>query len=419
MATVEKVIEKINNGEFEEAKRHIHTIKNSGLEEDIYVLAEQLVELGYLEEAIGLYEQLLAVHPDEGELLLSLAEIYMEIDREDEALELVQKVKTTDAVYPSALLLEADLYTMNGLDEVAYAKLKKAKQLLPDEMLIDFALGEQLYMQGSFMEAISSYENVLKQAEEVAGISIHQRIAEAYSNIGQFEEALAHFEKSLQQKTELHTLFQYGLTAYQAGHYKTAVDKLEEVKAMDHEYHSLYMYLGGAYEHLNDLEKAYGTLQEGIKVDEFNKEQFLKAGKLALKLKDPEAAERNMREALAVDPGYLEAALTLAKFFLAEDRYSDCKDIIEYTKESGESDPQFDWLLAQALHGMEEYEEAKHFYAEASKEYNDSEEFLREYGFFLLEEGDRAKAGEIFNRLLERSPWNEEYISVIESIQGE
>ena len=93
MITVEKVLEKINNGEFDEAKRHINTIKNSGLEDDIFVLAENLAGMGFLEEAIPLYEQLLAVHPDEGELLMSLSEIYVELDREDEALELLKKVK--------------------------------------------------------------------------------------------------------------------------------------------------------------------------------------------------------------------------------------------------------------------------------------------------------------------------------------
>ena len=417
MITIEKVLEKINNGELEEAYKHIHTIQNSGLEDDIFVLAEHLVELGFLEQAEQLYNQLLATHPDEGELLLSLAEIYMELDKEDEALELVKKVKKEDPVYPSALLLEADLYALNGLEEVAYKKLKEAKKMQPDEVLIDFALGEQCYAQGSYVEAIDFFENVLKEHEELAGISITQRIAEAYSSLGKFEEALPYYDRSLKQKTELHTLFQYGFTAYQAGHYKTAIDQLTKVKELDHEYHSLYFYLASAYEQLEELEEAYQVVKDGIKQDEYNKELYLKAGKLALKLHKQDQAIAYFREAIAIDPGYLEAGITLAKYFISEEMYEDCLELIESIIEFGENDPQFDWMLALSYNGMEEFEQAKKYFEEAYDNYKEDEDFLHDYGYFLLEEGDLKVAAEIFNKLLKISPWNEEYLSIIEKLE--
>ncbi|WP_050615421.1 tetratricopeptide repeat protein [Bacillus testis] len=418
MITVDKVIEKINNGEFDEAYRHIHTIQNSGLEDDIFVLAEKLSEMGFLEQAYQLYEQLLAVHPDEGELLLSLAEILIELDREDEALDLVKKVKKDDPVYPSALLLEADLYALTGMEEVAYNKLKEAKKIMPDEPLVDFALGEQCYMQGSFLEAIECFESVLKTEDEVAGISINQRIAESYSNMGKFEEALPYYDKSLKQKTELHTLFQYGLTAFQAGQYQTAVDKLTELKQLDHEYHSLYLYLASAYEQLNDYKNAYEVVKEGIKQDEFNKELYFKAGKMSMKLQKEEQAISYFRQAIALDPGYLEANITLAKLFIAKEMYEDCIETIESVQEFGENDPQFAWLLAQCYHGLEEYDKARSCYEEAYETYKENTDFLLDYGYFSLEEGNRAITLEIFKTLLESDPWNEEYLSVIEQLEN-
>lgn len=419
MVTIEKVLEKINNGEFEEAYQHIHTIQNSGLEDDIFVLAEKLADLGFLEQAFQLYEQLLMSHPDEGELLLSLADIYIEQDKEDEALELVKKVKSDDPVYPSALLLEADLYALSGLEEVAYKKLMEAKKLMPNETLIDFALGEQCYVQGSFLDSINYYQAVLKENDELAGISIHQRIAEAYSNLGQFEEALPYYEKSLKKKTELHTLFQYGLTAFQAGQYKTAIDKLTELKTMDHEFHSLYLYLASSYEQIGDYEMAFSTIKEGIKQDEFNKELYFKAGKLALKMNNPEQAVTFFREAIALDPGYLEASITLSKYFVTTEQYEECIETIGSIKEFGENDPEFDWLLAISYNKLEQYDEASESFKSAFETFNKNEDFLREYGFFLLEEGDRKAAGEIFKKLLAMDPWNEEYISTVEKFENE
>ncbi|MGM9922690.1 MAG: tetratricopeptide repeat protein [Bacillus sp. (in: firmicutes)] len=418
MSTIEKVLKKINNGEFEEAYRHIHTIQNSGLEEDIYVLAEKLADLGFLEQAYGLYEQLWATHPEEGELLLALAEICIELDKEDEALEFVKQVRKEDTVYPSALLLEADLYALNGLEEVAYEKLQEAKKILPDEVLIDFALGEQLFAQGSFKEAIGYYQDVLKEEEEIAGISLYQRIAESYSSSGEFEEALPYYEKSLEKKLELHTLFQYGLTAFQAGQYKTAISKLEQLKDLDADFNSLYYYLAGSYEQIEDYESAYAALKEGMKHDEFNKELYFKAAKLALKLNKQDEAVAYFRESIAIDPGYLEAGITLAKYFVSKEMYEDCVELIESMSEFGESDPQFDWLLAVCFDKLEEFEKAKQYYRDAYPVYKNNEEFLREYGYFLLEEGDREVAEEIFNKLLTLSPWNEEYLAVIENMEN-
>lgn len=417
MITIEKVLEKINNGELEEAYKHIHSIQNSGLEEDIFVLAEHLVQMGFLEQAVGLYEQLLATHPEEGELLLSLAEIYMELDREDEALELVKAVAKDDPVYPSALLLEADLYALNGLEEVAYKKLKEAKKVQPDEILIDFALGEQCYAQGSYAEAIDYFEAVLKEHEELAGVSITQRIAEAYSSLGRFEEALPYYERSLQKKTELHTLFQYGFTAYQAGNYKTAINQLTKVKELDHEYHSLYFYLASAYEHLEDIEMAFQTVKEGIQQDEYNKELYFKAGKLALKMHKPEQAVEYFRQAIAIDPGYLEAGITLAKYFVSEELFEECIDLVQSIIEFGENDPQFDWMLALSYNGVEQFKEARKHFQEAYEMYKQDEDFLRDYGYFLIEEGDFQTAAEIFNILVKLNPWNEEYISVVEKLE--
>ena len=372
-----------------------------------------------MEQAFELYEHLLISHPNEGELLLSLAEICIELDKEDEALELVQKVKKDDPLYASALLLEADLYGLNGLDEVAYKKLLEAKKIYPDEILIDFALGEQCYVQGSFQEAIQYYQTVLNEQEEIANISIHQRIAEAYSNLGQFEEALPFYEKSLEHKVELNTLFQYGLTAYQAGHYKTAIDQLMKLKAMDHEFHSLYFYLAASHEQLGEYETAFSILKEGIKQDEFNKELYFKAGKLALKLNEQDQAENYFREAIAIDPGYLEASITLSKYLIQMNRHEDCIETINSVMEFGENDPQFDWLLATCHNELENYEEANKYYTEAYEAFNQDEDFLHEYGYFLLEEGNTKLAVEQFNKLLLLSPWNEEYLSILDKLQNE
>ena len=71
---------------------------------------------------------------------------------------ILNEIHEEDPAFPQALLLLADLYQMQGLYEVSEHKLLKAKEILPDEVLIDFALGELYLEEGKFIEAIKSLQ---------------------------------------------------------------------------------------------------------------------------------------------------------------------------------------------------------------------------------------------------------------------
>lgn len=53
--------------------------------------------------------------------------------------------------------------------------------------------------------------------------------------------------------------------------YETAIEKLESVKELDPEYHSVYLLLARAYEHEERLEESLEAVREGQKQDEFNR----------------------------------------------------------------------------------------------------------------------------------------------------
>ncbi len=414
MNSVDKVLQLLKKGELAEAHSHINRITSTESEENILTLAEEILQLGFIDEAKELYEHLLELYPGEGELIISIAEILIDSDQEDEAMLMLEKISPEDDMYPSALLLEADLYQLQGMPEVSERKLLHAKELLPDEVIIDFALGELYHQQGRNPEAISTYIKVLKHEEEIGGVSIHQRIAESLSATGEFEEALPYFEKALSHQLEINTLFEYAFTAYQAGMYKTAITKFTELKELDPEYHSMYLYLARSYEHMEDIDQAIRIVKEGIREDEFNKELYFYAGKLALKKGIEPEAESFFMEALALDPGYLEAAITLLKLYMHAERFEDVLECISEVRKNGEDDPQFIWLEAVSYQKIEQYDEALNSYDKAYNYFKNNEDFLEDFGFFLIEEGDRVKAKEIFTKLLQFNPTNDEYVAILE-----
>jgi tetratricopeptide (TPR) repeat protein len=416
MDRVNKIISLLENGQHKEALSEYNVVLNSGLPEEKYLLGEELYQYGFLDEAKALIEDLLKIYPEEGELLVLLGEILVEAGEEEEAILVLEQISEQDANYGQSLLLLADLYQIQGLYEVCERKLLKAKEILPNEVIIDFALGELFSEQGEITKAMKAYEVVLKEEHEIAGVNIHQRMADLLSSSGAFEDALIYYDKALDEKLEINTLFGYSFTALQAGYNRTAIEKFNELKGLDPEYHSLYLHLAKAYEREEELENSLEAIKEGIKQDEFNKELFFYGGKIALKLGMVEEAEHYIRESLALDPGFTEAALTLNKLFFQQERYEDVVELISQLEFIEDEEPQLLWDAALAFDKLEEYSYALDKYESAYNFFKNNEAFLLDFGYFLIEEGKNDRAAEIFKQLLKADPTNEEYLDLLERL---
>nr|WP_263325911.1 tetratricopeptide repeat protein [Neobacillus sp. Marseille-Q6967] len=416
MDRVNKIITLLENGQHNEAIHEYNVVLRNGMPDEKFLLAEELYHFGFLEEAKKLVGTLLEIYPEEGELLVLLGEILVELGDEEQAILELEKISEHDPSFGQSLLLLADLYQVQGLYEVCERKLLKAKEILPNEIIIDFALGELYSDQGEITQAIKAYETVLKEQSEIAGVSVHQRLAELLSASGAFEDALVYYDKALDEKLEINTLFGYAFTALQAGYNRTAIEKFTELKELDPEYHSLYLYLAKAYEYEEELENSLTAVQEGIKQDEFNKELFFYGGKISIKLGKIDLAEKYFRESLALDPGYTEAALTLNKLFLQEERYEDVIELISQLDYAEDEEPQLLWDTAIAYHNLEEYSYASDKYESAYTFFKNNEAFLLDYGYFLIEEGKNDLAAEIFKQLLKSDPTNGEYLDLLERL---
>jgi tetratricopeptide (TPR) repeat protein len=416
MDRVNKIITMLENGQHNEAINEYNVVLTKGQPDEKFLLAEEMFQFGFLAESKALVENLLTIYPEEGELLVLLGEILVDAGDEEQAILELEKISEHDPSFGQSLLLLADLYQVQGLYEVCERKLLQAKDLLPDEVIIDFALGELYSDQGEVTKALKSYEAVLKEQQEIAGVSIYQRMAELLSASGEFEEALFYYDKAIDQKLEINTLFGYAFTALQAGYNRTAIEKFEELKGLDPEYHSLYLHLAKAYEREEELENSLKVIQEGIKQDEFNKDLFFFGGKIAIKLAQPELAERYFREALALDPGFTEAALTLNKLFFQQERYEAVIDLISQLDFIEDEEPQLLWDAALAYDKLEEYSDALDKYKIAYTFFKNNEAFLNDYGYFLIEEGKIDLAAEIFKQLQKGDPTNGEYSDLLDRL---
>ncbi|MDY0405706.1 tetratricopeptide repeat protein [Virgibacillus sp. 179-BFC.A HS] len=375
------------------------------------------MQWGDLFEAADILKELLAKFPDESELRIMLSEIYTELDQDEAAIDELNQIGTDDDSYVQALLQLADLYQAQGLYEVAEQKLLTAKHLQPSEMVIDFALAELYYSIGEYNHAITYYER-LDTKEEIAHVSIMERLAESYAAAGKYEEALQFYKEAKSKNPDV--LFKYGVTAQQAKRSDIAIHTWEEVLKIDPYYHTVYYPLAKAYEAEELLEKAYTTAKKGIEVDEFNKELYYYTARLAEKMGNDQESEKWVKKAISLDADYKEAVLFLIALLKKNDDAQKIIDLIHEIQQSGAEDPSYDWEIGRAYYEIEAYDDALKHYQRAYINLKDDSEFLKEYGYFLSEEGRKKEAIQVFTAYLNIVPTDietQEYMMRLQQVE--
>ena len=416
MEISQQFINAIEAGDLETVQGLIEELQLTSEPDAQYEIANMLVNAGYLKEGGQIYEHLQFLFPEEAQLKIDRAQILMEVNEEDEALLLLSSIDESAEEYPQALLSLADYYQMQGYYEVAEQKLNEALALLPDEPLLVFAKAELLLETGKYLEAVRLYENLKGQTDEIAGIRLSERLAEVYSAGAAYEDAIPYYEESLRDHVTPDLLFGLAHASFQSGQYDMAVRKLNEVKTLDPDYFSAHLLLAQAYSMLEQHEEAYQAIIEGLSRDEYDKELYLFAGKMALKLGKTNEAENHLRQAVALDPEYMEAALTLVAYLHAEERDEEVIELVELMSHN-----QDDWsalypFAAEAYAKEENFGRAYEFYSLAYTDHKEDPIFMEKYAYFLLEEGKRDEALEIGKQLALLQPNEERWQELIESL---
>lgn len=389
------------------------------LPEEIYALAEVFMQYGYMKEADRVLEHLQFLFPDEAQLKIDRANVLMELGDEDDALDLLLEIEETSPEYPQALLVLADYYQMQGLFEVAEKRINEALAILPDEPLLHFAKAELLFETGRFSEAARLYEELNEQQGEFAGVSLLERLAEVYRAGAAYETALEYYLAALEDEVKPDILFGAAYSAFQSQKYEMAIKQLEELKELDPDYFSAYLLLAESYAMTEDNKKAYSVILEGLKRDEFDKTLYLFAGKMALKNGLQAEAEQYLREAIALDPEYMEAVLALISLLAQQERFDDVIELFETLQQND-----FEWsalypFAAEAYENLELYDRAYEFYNLAYNDFKEDATFLEKYVYFLLEEGKRSEAKEVLGQLIAIQPGEPEWQEKLESLEFE
>lgn len=386
----EKMLNAIESGQLEEAKKAFAWALREDDDEILFNLAEQLYALGFLHQAQRTYLKLLQRYPAEDELRTALAEIAIDEGNNDEALAYLAQIKPDSPAYLQSLLVAADLYQTEEQFEVTEEKLQAAYQLAPTEPAVLFALGEYYYATGLFTLAIQYYFALIQAGvAEFARVDIAGRLGMAYAQSGKFDQALGYLKQVAPGYLTSDIRFQTGLTELNLGDLKAAIVTLKELIEDDDQYASAYPALAQAYLQENHVSQALKVAQEGLGVDEYNEQLFALAGDLAGRLGETTLVEKYLTKAHELDPDNLAITLKLSNYYLSQnDHEANLAVLTTVNKEA--VDPQVEWNLAQSYQALEKFDAAAQAYENARPTYWENLTFLKQLLGFYQENGDQA-----------------------------
>ncbi|APB31448.1 tetratricopeptide repeat protein [Vagococcus teuberi] len=413
MSYSKQMLEALSSGDLAQATVYFNEALSHDLPEEKLQLADNLYQLGFLEEASTLFKDLLTLYPDEDSLKISLGEIAIEEDKLEEAFEWLEQIKPSSDLYAQSLLTLADIYQMMEIPEVSEQKLKEAKQILPQEPLVDLALGELYFATESYIKAIAAYEEIKTTYPTFESpIDLDERIGVSLSRIGEYEQAVEFLESAIKQDETVERLFQLALCYYQIRENERSIELLTKVSEMNSEFNQVYYPLSQILFDEGRYDEALEVAEKGIHVNPYDVSVYHLASEASYQLNQKDQAKMYLEEVISLELDSDISKLKLAELFLKEEEFEETIHLVSSLDilDQGEAY----WYLAQAYNGLEEYADAKKYYELASSYLDIDADFLKDYGLFLREEGQLDKSREVLTSYLRMVPDDLMIVSMLE-----
>jgi hypothetical protein len=176
----------------------------------------KLWEAKQYEDAIAVYEKLLAEHPDVYIVNKNIGNSYFELQKYDKAEESYRKVLDKEPANDEIMLLIGNCYTNRGEKDKAmewYSKIEFEK--ISDPMVL-FNIGSGFYGQSKHEDALKYYKRAIELQKDFLD-AIYQ-LGLTYLAMGRNAEAIAAFESYLK----------YDADSARAGQVKSFIDFLKK-----------------------------------------------------------------------------------------------------------------------------------------------------------------------------------------------
>ena len=414
---MKSIVEQIQNALEEQELEKVYTLFHQFMNEVTEEQIEELIELaafsassGFFDEARQAYLLLTQFEPEESAWTILLAEILVNQGEYDQALSVLYDIPEDNQNYPSVLVILSELYKAQGYYDVAERKLLLAKELAPEETILDFYLGTLLFESGAMERSVQYLERFLKNSHEETGEENRARelLVEASLEIGNGEPLQELLSDEGLESASNELLVTIAKHDVQEGNVDHAEKLYKEILSRDEENYEALLGLSHIQMFKHEYLKAIMSLSKMTETYPYEKEPFFSLGVSYLSIGQMEKGQEALKQAYELSPESFEIMQAYTEILLYQEEFEEVQDILASEIEEGLENGQIFYLMARAKEGLEEFEEALEFYQKASVELEDSVEFIIDYVRFLREEGRTTEAKEWLEHGQILEPLNED-----------
>jgi len=414
LSKADEVIETIDAGDFSKVDS---LIRESLLQDDDqtqFSLAETLMSRGLSVQAKTIYEHLLSIYPDEGQILSKLAEIAVSDGDSDQALDYISQIAPDSPAYAENLLVSADIYQSQGLYEVSEQKLLTGIREFPDEEVFKFALAEVYFDENKFSKALTYYDMLLDlDIKNYSGISIVLRKASSLAGDGQYEEAISEYEKLNAIELNEDAQFQLGFLYNQVKNYNKSINILEGLLDINRDYPTVYPILAEDYLNIKKNSDAFKYAQLGLNLNELDERLYQIAFESG-SAEDADAAIKIIEKGIKTVENPLPLIITLSDYYITKGQFKSNLDLLSNHDIS--NNPKLVWNLAKSEFETDDVTKAQENILVVLDDFKDNLDYLSDLIEILRSTGNNEVLKPALMMYLKLDPDNEEMQNLLDQI---
>lgn len=384
----------------------------------LVLLGNALAGLQSLDEAVDVATRAAALDPKRAGLLSNLGVFELARGNREEAERVFLRAVETDPRAVAPLLALSNLYQSTGRPKLAEQTIRRAIALDAKHVGANSALANLLVQTGRAREA----EPFLRAAASAAeSLEISLGLADYLIGVGRIAEGLSMLEKLAGTKE-----------GYAASRMRTAI--IDHASGRRDEAHATMKELlerepknvtAMALEARlllseNHADEAEAIVKNALKVDPRRGDTHLALGRIYLVKGAIEDARKALTEALSIDPGLVDAQLELSRLHLGR---REIETAISYAEAAVKNEPDNVDTLLTLVRTLsirpDDLSKAEHYLRTLLTRYPNLPDVLSLAGIVALQEEDRGRARQMFERALRVDPDHVEALSGLTTIDAE
>ncbi len=360
-------------------------------------------QAGRLQQAEGIYRQILQTEPEHAEALYFLGVIGHQAGDNQTALDYLSRSIASKSNAAASHCMIATVYLAVGRTEEAVASCRQALLLRPDYAQAHHNLGIALQTQGNLGEAVSCYRQAL--ILEPDSPETLNNLGGAFQAVDQLDEAATHYRKALLLKPEYAEAHSnLGNTLTKQGKYDEAVACYRRALQIRPDFAEVHNNLGMTLQDQGDLDAAVASFQQAVQLRPDYAEAYNHLGHALTERGNLNEAVAAFHQALQHRANYAEALNNLATALQAQGRLDEAEKSLNMALRARPDFAEAHSNLGAVLQGLKQHDEALACFRRALEIKPDFVEVLNNLGLALEDQRNFEEAAETCRKLIELQP---------------